>query len=316
VKKIAPGTAATSVQTIDQIIAVHAQEILASTAPLVPLIAIGMLLSTAGVYGVLAFAIARRAKELALRLAIGATGTDIVRLVLAHSLRLMTIGAACGVGVTFVVSRVVRASGGEGSFLDPAWQAFVIPVVLVLMAGAGATWIPSRRACASIPRRSCAPSRGRVSSSRGVSLRTTRLWRAGARGLFAQRHLQPSHALLWTARIVRRHDHTIDARGSIWQFSLGGPAIRADVDGSAREGVPLSQHHSPLADYPGPTGHQFGGLEHVAQGRTVLPHSVDYWNSSYLSGNSGCAADRSSPTRTIGDPRSSVAPDGQALMML
>ena len=37
-------------------------------------------------------------------------------------------------------------------------------------------------------------------------------------------------------------------------------------------------------------------LEHAAQGETVLPHSVDYWNSSYLSGNGGCAADRRSPT--------------------
>ena len=63
-------------------------------------------------------------------------------------------------------------------------------------------------------------------------------------------------------------------------------------------------------------------LEHVAQGGTVLPHRVDYWNSSYLSGNSGCAADRRSPTArrsrperlTILDP--AAAPDGQPLMML
>jgi predicted permease len=146
VKRAAPGTVVTSVSTVDQMIAVAAQEILASTAPLVPLIAIGMLLTTAGVYGVLAFAVSRRAKELALRLAIGATGRDIVGLVVRQSLRLISVGLACGVGATFLASRIVRASGGEGSFLDPAWPAFVIPVLLVLLAAAGAAWIPSRRA--------------------------------------------------------------------------------------------------------------------------------------------------------------------------
>ena len=50
------------------------REVLIGTAPLVPLIAIGTLLTTAGIYGVLAFAITRRSRELAVRMAIGATG--------------------------------------------------------------------------------------------------------------------------------------------------------------------------------------------------------------------------------------------------
>jgi len=50
-------------------------------APLVPLILIGMLLTAAGVYGVLAFAITRRSKEFAVRIAVGASVADLVRLV-------------------------------------------------------------------------------------------------------------------------------------------------------------------------------------------------------------------------------------------
>ena len=119
---------------------------LIGTAPLFPLIVIGMLLTTAGIYGVLAFAIARRSRELAVRIAIGATGRDLVRLVGAHTLRLVGVGATAGIAVAFGLARVVRTSGGAGSIWDPGVQAFVIPVLLVVVIGAVATWIPSRRA--------------------------------------------------------------------------------------------------------------------------------------------------------------------------
>ncbi len=132
--------------TYDEWTRVGAEELLIGTAPLVPLIAIGMLLTTAGIYGVLAFAIARRSRELAVRVAIGATGRDLVRLVTAHSARLVLIGTACGIGLTFALSRIVRASGGAGSVYDPDWPAFAVPVAIVAVIGALATWIPSRRA--------------------------------------------------------------------------------------------------------------------------------------------------------------------------
>jgi hypothetical protein len=69
---------------------------LVGTAPLVPLIAIGMMLTTAGIYGVRAFAIARRSRELALRIAIGATVRDLIRLVTAQSAQLIVTGSRSG----------------------------------------------------------------------------------------------------------------------------------------------------------------------------------------------------------------------------
>ena len=146
IRDAAAGNVVASVFTYSEITEVMGQELLVGTAPLVPLIAIGMLLTTAGIYGVLAFAIARRARELAVRVAIGATGRDLVRLVSAHSLRLVAFGTACGIGVTFALSRIVRASGGAGSIYDPDWPAFVVPVAIVAVIGAVATFIPSRRA--------------------------------------------------------------------------------------------------------------------------------------------------------------------------
>lgn len=146
VHEAAAGNIVTSAFTLRQIMAIAGQEILVGTAPLVPLIGTGMLLTAAGIYGVLAFAITRRSKELALRVAVGASGRDLVCLVSAHSLRLVCIGTVCGIGSTFALSRVVRASGGGGSMLDPPWQAFAIPVLIVFVIAALATWIPSRRA--------------------------------------------------------------------------------------------------------------------------------------------------------------------------
>jgi ABC-type antimicrobial peptide transport system permease subunit len=140
------GTVVAQAYTMDQIQRVIGQELLVGTAPLFPLIAIGMLLTTAGIYGVLAFAITRRSRELAVRLAVGASGRDLVRLVSAQTVRLIAIGGGAGIATTFALSRVVRALGGAGSVWDPGAQAFVIPVLVVVAIGAVATWIPSRRA--------------------------------------------------------------------------------------------------------------------------------------------------------------------------
>jgi predicted permease len=132
--------------TLRQILTVQGQEYLAGTAPLFPLVTIGMMLTSSGIYGVLAFAISRRTREIAIRIAIGAARGNQIRLVLMHSLRLVLIGSVCGTALTFGLSRLVRAAGGGGSLFDPPWPAFVIPVAIVAIAALLATWIPTRRA--------------------------------------------------------------------------------------------------------------------------------------------------------------------------
>ena len=84
----------------------------------------------------LAFAITRRSRELAVRMAVGATSGDVVRLVTAHTVRLVGIGATLGIALTFGLSRVVRAAGGAGSIFDPALHVFVWPVLAVIVIGA------------------------------------------------------------------------------------------------------------------------------------------------------------------------------------
>jgi predicted permease len=146
-----PSTAVRLADTLTGIIRIGGQEILAGTAPLVPLISIGMLLTIAGIYGVLAFAVSRRARELALRVAVGATARDLIWVVARHTLRLVVLGAGIGLAVTFGLSRLVRAGGGAGSLWDPEFQAFAIPVAAIVVIGLIATWLPARRATGADP---------------------------------------------------------------------------------------------------------------------------------------------------------------------
>jgi len=141
-----PGLVVTNTFTLDQVRAVAGKETAAGTAPFFPLIVIGMLLMSSGLYGVLAFAVSRRTRELAIRMAIGADWRTQVRLVMAQSLRLVALGASLGIALTFGLSRLVRATGGEGSLYDPPWPAFVLPVFIVLVVALLATWVPARRA--------------------------------------------------------------------------------------------------------------------------------------------------------------------------
>ena len=68
-------------------------------------------------------------------------------MVIVQALGLLTVGSALGVAVTFGLSRMVEAAGGGGSsFGTPGWEAFAIPVLIVLGVGALASWIPIARA--------------------------------------------------------------------------------------------------------------------------------------------------------------------------
>ena len=108
----AMGVTVMGVTTIDQIKQIIGQEIIVGTLPLFPLIATGMLLTAAGIYGALAFAVSRSATELAVRMAVGATGRDPPRLVAAHSLRMLAVGTAIGIALTFALTRVAQGRGG------------------------------------------------------------------------------------------------------------------------------------------------------------------------------------------------------------
>jgi predicted lysophospholipase L1 biosynthesis ABC-type transport system permease subunit len=147
VRHLGPTYTVPSAFAISEVIEVGAREIVAFAVAMSPLLAIGVFLTATGIFGVLAFAIARRAKELALRIALGASRAEVGRAVLVQTLTLLTVGSTLGLAVTFALSRMVGAAGGGGSSFDtPGWQAFALPVLVVMGVGVVASWIPLARA--------------------------------------------------------------------------------------------------------------------------------------------------------------------------
>jgi putative ABC transport system permease protein len=115
------------------------------TAGLLAAIAgVALLLAGTGVYGVMAFAVGRRTRELGIRMALGAGRGDVVRAVVARAACLTLVGVALGLAGTAPLSRVVGRLLYETSPLDPAILAgasLVLTAVAVL-----AALLPTRRA--------------------------------------------------------------------------------------------------------------------------------------------------------------------------
>jgi ABC-type antimicrobial peptide transport system permease subunit len=110
---------------------------------------LGLVLAAIGTYGVMAYSVAQRTKEIGIRMAIGAASGDVVRLVMRQGMSLVGIGIAIGLAGAFGASRLIRGvlyGGGEN---DPL--TFVaVPIVLTMVAVL-AIWIPARRAAGMDP---------------------------------------------------------------------------------------------------------------------------------------------------------------------
>jgi len=105
---------------------------------------VALLLATAGVYGLSSFAVSTRAREMGIRLAIGATASGLVRLVLRDAIALAIAGSAVGLGLALVLTRLMRSALFDTAPADPrALAASAAAMGVAVLAGA---WIPARRA--------------------------------------------------------------------------------------------------------------------------------------------------------------------------
>ena len=102
-----------------------------------------------GVYGVTSFAIAQRTREIGVRMALGARGNDVVRLVLGQGLRVVGVGLAIGLGLALAAGRSIEGFLYGVSGRDLLTFA-TVPVLLTVVA-AGACLLPARRAASLDP---------------------------------------------------------------------------------------------------------------------------------------------------------------------
>jgi predicted permease len=110
---------------------------------------VGLLLAGVGIYGVTAYTVARRSREIGVRMALGATPRDVLTLVVRQGLVLAGAGIGAGLLIAFAVSRLVAGmlyGIGPG---DPVTYAGAAAIFIVMTVAA--SWAPARRAAATDP---------------------------------------------------------------------------------------------------------------------------------------------------------------------
>ncbi len=106
--------------------------------------ALALFLAVAGVYGLISFSVARRVREIGIRIALGATPADTLKLILSQGLRLTLWGIGIGLLLALGVGRLLSSMLYEIRWFDPAlWMAAPL---LLAAASLFASYVPTRRA--------------------------------------------------------------------------------------------------------------------------------------------------------------------------
>jgi ABC-type antimicrobial peptide transport system permease subunit len=104
----------------------------------------GLLLAAIGIYGVMAFLVGQRTREVGVRMALGATPTAVTRMFLRHAAGWTLAGIVAGLAGSLAVTRLLASMLFDVSAHDP-WSLAAAPAVLLAIALAAA-WLPARRA--------------------------------------------------------------------------------------------------------------------------------------------------------------------------
>jgi predicted permease len=105
---------------------------------------LAIVLASTGVYGIMAYAVARRTREIGIRMALGARSSEVARVVLSHTAILITAGTAVGLGLSLAAGRVFSQILYGVSATDPITYVFAIG--LMALVAFAACWFPARRA--------------------------------------------------------------------------------------------------------------------------------------------------------------------------
>jgi ABC-type antimicrobial peptide transport system permease subunit len=104
----------------------------------------GALLSITGIFGMAAYSVSRRLKELGIRVALGARRKEVLQVALGRACKLLAIGSAAGLGLGILATRILAFIVYQATPRDPVVLAGV--VVAMALLGLAATWIPAQRA--------------------------------------------------------------------------------------------------------------------------------------------------------------------------
>jgi ABC-type antimicrobial peptide transport system permease subunit len=106
--------------------------------------AMGAMLAITGIFGMAAYSVSKRLRELGIRIALGAKRTEVLQAALGRPLKLLTIGSASGLLLGVLASRLLAFIVYQATPRDPLVLGGV--VIAMLLLGLLATWIPAQRA--------------------------------------------------------------------------------------------------------------------------------------------------------------------------
>ncbi len=105
---------------------------------------LALVLALVGVYGVVSYAVARRTREVGIRMSLGARPSEVVQLLMRDGFALVGIGGVLGLVIALLTARVLRSVLFGVAPIDPI--TFTVGPIALLAIGALATWVPARRA--------------------------------------------------------------------------------------------------------------------------------------------------------------------------
>jgi predicted permease len=132
------------IETLDQSVSKLADRPRFETALLGFFAFCGLLMAVIGLYGVIAFVAAQRTQEIGVRMALGATRMDVLRLIAGEGIRLILIGGVLGLAAALATARLLKSLLFEVGLYDPWIYAAV--VLLLGVVALAATLIPARAA--------------------------------------------------------------------------------------------------------------------------------------------------------------------------
>jgi ABC-type antimicrobial peptide transport system permease subunit len=104
----------------------------------------GAILSITGIFGMAAYSVSKRMKELGIRVALGAKRREVLRAALGRAVKLLAFGSSAGLLLGLLASRVLAFIVFEATPRDPLVLAGVVLAMALL--GLFATWVPAQRA--------------------------------------------------------------------------------------------------------------------------------------------------------------------------
>jgi len=144
VRRMDPDLAVFQAKTMEEMLATSVAQPRFRTLLIVAFAGAALVLAMIGLYSVLAFSVSQRTQEIGVRVALGATASEVLKLVIGQGLRLAVIGVVLGLAASFFLARLIE----KLLFGVKPWdaEAFVVMPLLLLVVAFFATYLPARRA--------------------------------------------------------------------------------------------------------------------------------------------------------------------------